>query len=88
MFYIYVLQSLEDDTYYVGYTKDVGKRLNTHNQGKVKYTKGHLPYKLIYTEEYKTIKDAKDREIEIKSTKNIKYFLRKHVGSPDRQKNS
>jgi putative endonuclease len=88
MFYIYVLQSLKDDTYYVGYTKDVSQRLNTHNRGKVKYTKAHLPYKLIYTEEYKTIKNAKTREIEIKSLKNIKYFLRKHVGSPDRKKNS
>jgi len=84
MFYIYVLQSLKDDTFYVGYTKDVKKRLNIHNLGKVRYTKGHLPYKLIYTEEFKTVKNAKSREIEIKTLKNIKYFLNKQVGSPDR----
>jgi predicted GIY-YIG superfamily endonuclease len=85
MFYTYVLQSQEDDTYYVGYTKDVKKRLQNHNLGKVRYTKGHLPYKLIYTEEYKSIKEAKAREIEIKTVKNIKYFLKKQMGSPDRQ---
>ena len=83
MYYIYVLQSLEDDTYYVGYTRAVRKRLRMHNTGKVRYTKGHLPYKLIYTEECKTMKDAKAREITIKSLKNIKYFLKKQMGSPD-----
>ena len=87
MFYIYVLQSLIDNTYYVGYTKDVKKRLKTHNSGKVRYTKGHLPYKLVYTEECKSIKLAKDREKEIKTLKNIKCFLKKQVGSPDKYKN-
>ncbi len=84
MFYIYVLQSLADDTFNVGYTKDVNSRLKVHNLGKVRYTKGHIPYKLIYTEELKTIKDAKAREIEIKTLKKIKFFLKKQMGSPDR----
>jgi len=87
MFYTYVLQSLRDHTYYVGYTKDVNKRLNTHNLGKVRYTKGHFPYKLIYTEEYKSMKDAKAREREIKTFKNMRYFLKKQMGSPDRHPN-
>lgn len=83
MFYIYVLQSLSDATYYIGYTKDIKKRLKTHNLGKVRYTKGYLPYELIYTEECDTVKTAKAREIEIKTLKNIKYFLKRQMGSPD-----
>lgn len=83
MFYIYVLQSLEDGTCYVGYTKDMTLRLKSHNLGKVRYTKGHLPYKLVYTEAYTTIKDAKSREKEIKTLKNTRGFLKKQTGSPD-----
>jgi predicted GIY-YIG superfamily endonuclease len=29
---------------------DADKRLKEHNQGKNRYTKGHLPWKIIYTE--------------------------------------
>ena len=83
MFYTYILQSKKDETHYVGYTANLQKRLKIHNQGKVKYTKGHLPYTVIYFEEYSSKKEAKDREKIIKSTKNIKYFLKKHAGSPD-----
>ncbi len=84
MFYIYVLQSLKDETFYVGYTKDVTQRLKSHNLGKVRYTKGHLPYKLVYTETYITIGEAKSREKEIKTLKNTQGFLKKQTGSPDR----
>ena len=38
------------------------KRLHIHNAGKVRYTKGHIPYKLHYFEKYPTRKEAAARE--------------------------
>lgn len=84
MYSVYVLQSLKDDTYYVGYSSDIKRRLHEHNLGKVRYTKGHLPYRVVYCEEYESLRSAKAREIKIKASKNISYFLKK-MGSPDRQ---
>ena len=46
MFYAYILKSLKDQTYYYGSTEDLQDRIKSHNAGKVKYTKGHRPYKL------------------------------------------
>ena len=33
-YYVYILQSQVDDSYYIGYTKDLNKRLFKHNQAK------------------------------------------------------
>ena len=44
--FVYLLQC-SDDTLYCGVTKDLTKRLNTHNEGKgAKYTRGRLPVEL------------------------------------------
>lgn len=44
--FVYLLQC-SDDSLYCGVTKDVIKRLNTHNEGKgAKYTRGRLPVEL------------------------------------------
>lgn len=48
--YVYVLESLKDQTRYVGLSEDPKKRLKAHNEGQSKYTKGHKPYRLIYQE--------------------------------------
>ncbi len=56
MFYAYILKSLKDGTYYKGSTDNLQKRIKQHNSGKVKYTKGHLPYQLHYFEEFETLK--------------------------------
>ena len=49
--------------YYVGSTSDIGRRLQEHQSGRgADFTKGHLPVKLVYTEEYHTIEEAYKRE--------------------------
>jgi putative endonuclease len=46
---VYVLQSLLNNWFYIGMTsKDPRFRLLEHNSGKNKYTRLHLPYKLVY----------------------------------------
>lgn len=48
MYYVYILQSLKDDSYYTGFTTDVESRLKTHNSGSVVYTSTKLPFKLVW----------------------------------------
>lgn len=56
-----------DRTFYIGYTTDVHKRVKTHNDGKgAKYTKGRLPVKLIWYEEYEDKSSAMRREYQLK----------------------
>ncbi len=82
MYYIYILQSLKDPSYYIGYSSNVESRLKQHNQGKSKFTKGHRPYRVIHTESFQTKKEAKSKEQFIKRFKNIKKYL-EMIGSPD-----
>jgi len=69
MFYTYILKSLRNGSYYVGSCKDIGKRFNLHNAGKVKSTKRYIPWELVHREEYKTLSKARKREMQIKSWK-------------------
>ncbi len=66
MFYVYILEC-SDHTLYTGYTTNIDNRLKCHNAGKgAKYTRSRLPVKLVYTEEFKTKKEAMSREWRIK----------------------
>jgi putative endonuclease len=51
-FFVYILQSEIDESYYVGSCGDLGERLRRHNEGRSLYTKTKLPWKLVYTEEH------------------------------------
>lgn len=64
--YCYILLC-SDETLYCGYTNDLVKRVNIHNQGKgAKYTRRRIPVKLVYSEEFKTKSEALKREHQIK----------------------
>ena len=64
--YTYIVKC-SDDTYYTGWTTDLEKRLNAHNQRRgAKYTKPRLPVHLVYWEYFKTQSLAQKREWEIK----------------------
>lgn len=72
MFYIYILQSVNFGTYYIGSTKDVSERLRKHNTGKVKSTKHKNPWEVVYQESFVTLSDARKRELYLKSLKSRK----------------
>lgn len=62
-----------DKSLYTGYTVDIEKRLITHNEGNgAKYTRGRLPVRLVYHEEYEDRSDALKREHAIKKLTKIK----------------
>ena len=67
MFYVYVLYSKNFTRHYTGMAIDVLKRLKQHNLMQNKSTKAYVPWKLIYTEEFKTRKEARIREKYLKS---------------------
>lgn len=62
MFYTYVLESIKDGNRYIGFTKDLKKRLDFHNRGLIKSTSSRVNFKLIYFEACINIKDAISRE--------------------------
>lgn len=47
-FYVYALITESSGLIYVGMARDPDKRLIEHNKGKSKFTKGHMPWKLIF----------------------------------------
>lgn len=66
MNYTYILEC-SDKSYYTGWTNNLEKRIEMHNQGKgAKYTKVRRPVKLVYVETFETRQEAMSREYAIK----------------------
>jgi putative endonuclease len=73
VYYTYILQC-SDQTLYVGSTNDLEHRIHAHNNLKsgAHYTKIRRPVTLVYSESYATLRQALQRECEIKSWKKEK----------------
>lgn len=79
-FYIYILYSLHDEGFYIGYTTDLKLRLIKHAKGEVIATKFRRPLKLIHYEFFINQKDALAREEFLKSgygRKQLKEVLKR-----------
>jgi putative endonuclease len=68
MYYVYILLSLKDNNFYVGFSSDLQRRLAEHKNGKVKSTKNRLPFKLLCYEAYVFKQEAEKREKYLKSS--------------------
>ncbi|MEK7608687.1 MAG: GIY-YIG nuclease family protein [Patescibacteria group bacterium] len=66
MFYVYVLKSRRDGRLYIGSTNNLPRRLDEHNQGRVKSTRPRMPLDLVYYEAYLVEEDARVREGNLK----------------------
>jgi len=66
MFYVYLIQSKQDDSLYIGKTCDLKRRFKEHNEGKSQATKFKAPFKLVYYEAYSVEQDADKRERQLK----------------------
>lgn len=80
MKYVYVIESISDQTWYTGIAIDPKARLKEHNAGKNRFTKDHLPWKLIYTELHEDWTAARTKEKYLKSAAGKKW-LRKYFDS-------
>lgn len=66
MNYTYIVKC-SDGTFYIGWTNDLTRRMEAHNQGRgAKYTKARRPVTLIYYETFETKEEAMKREYAIK----------------------
>ena len=74
MFYTYVIRSKKNGRLYTGYTNNLRKRFNEHNDRKSEYTKYRGPYELVYYEACMDQKDARSRELYLKSGKGKLYL--------------
>jgi len=72
--YVYVLRSLKDKKFYVGFSKDLRKRLELHNNGLVRSTKARRPFELVYWEGCLNQADATRREKYLKSSWGKRYI--------------
>lgn len=66
MNYTYIVKC-KDDTLYTGWTNQLEKRMDDHNNGRgAKYTRARRPITLVYYEEFATKEEALKREYAIK----------------------
>jgi len=83
MYNVYVLLSLKDGCYYIGYTADLEKRYKQHKSGFVRSTKDRRPLKLICFEAYMVKEDAYKREKYLKSSDGKKELKIRLKGALD-----
>lgn len=76
MAWVYILQSDVNDRFYIGSTNDLEQRLIEHNSGQSGYTKFTRPFKLVFSQEYKTLNEARKIEYKLKSFKSRKIIER------------
>ena len=76
-YYVYMLKSTnKNNQTYVGYTKNLSKRIRLHNSGKgAKFTRGRK-WKLIYKEKYTTKNQAISREYYIKNNRKLRNSIK------------
>jgi putative endonuclease len=75
-FCTYILRSVVDDSYYIGYTHDIEKRVAEHNAGLSKYTSKKMPWILVYKEYYNSKTEAIKRERFLKKQRNKEFYQR------------
>jgi putative endonuclease len=90
MFYVYILQSQLNNSFYKGSTNDILRRVKEHNDGTVPSTIRYLPWDLVWYTEKKFRSEALNLERKLKnlSVKRTIEFIKKYpseknVGGPD-----
>ena len=73
-YYVYILKCSDGKNYY-GSTNNLLFRLKRHKEGLVKSTKGRLPVRLIYFEEYPNKDEAFKREKQLKGGRTRKKTI-------------
>ena len=73
---VYIIQSLKDDSFYIGYTTDIKRRIEEHNSGNTRYSSKKRPWVLVYAENFDNKHDALIRERFLKKQKNRQFYLK------------
>ena len=87
MYYVYILRSEVNQSFYKGSTDDLERRLSEHNSGKEKSTSRYRPWTLVWHTTKSTRSEAVILERKLKnitSRKKTLDFIERHaVGGPD-----
>ena len=78
-YYVYLIISKSSNRYtsYVGYTKNLKKRLSLHNKSKgAKFTRGRV-WKLIFSRKYSSKNVAMSEEYRLKKNYKFRYKIKK-----------
>ena len=67
--FIYILESQRNGRYYIGSTNDLGRRLIEHNGSKTKSLRYLRPLKVVFSQEFATIGEARTWEMRLKRLK-------------------
>ncbi|KKU11400.1 MAG: GIY-YIG nuclease superfamily protein [Parcubacteria group bacterium GW2011_GWB1_45_7] len=68
MYFVYILENQNDKFWYIGYTSNLERRILEHQHGKGgRTTSIKNDWHLIYSESYLNNKDARGRELFLKS---------------------
>ncbi len=57
-YFTYIIKSKIEETYYIGETDDLNRRLILHNEGNTISTKAYIPWELVYFEKFNTKTEA------------------------------
>ena len=79
-FYTYVLLSLKDNKYYIGWTVDIKHRFLMHSKGLVEATKNRRPFTLVYYEACLSREGAIKREKSLKTGFGRSYLKKRLIG--------
>jgi predicted GIY-YIG superfamily endonuclease len=78
MYYVYILQSIINGSYYTGSTKDLKSRVIKHNNGEVTYSAKKRPWKLVWYCAFPTKHQAIAFEMYLKQGSGF-AFAKKHL---------
>jgi putative endonuclease len=75
-FYVYIVKSQADSSYYIGYSANLDDRLRKHNEANTGYTSRKRPWALVYWEQYESKREAMKRERFLKNQKSREFIER------------
>ncbi|MGI8893810.1 MAG: GIY-YIG nuclease family protein [Bacteroidia bacterium] len=58
-YFVYVLRSEKDGSFYIGHTNNLDDRIIRHNSGRSLSTKAKKPWELMYKEEFESRGEAR-----------------------------
>jgi putative endonuclease len=77
MFYVYILESMKNSEFYTGFTNDLKRRVEEHNNKLNVSTKHGVPWKVIYYEACVNKDDAERREKYLKTSQGRRLMKRR-----------
>ncbi len=66
-FWVYLITNRNDSVLYIGMTNDLARRMSEHRSGEFQgFAAQYRCHKLLYYEQYRDVRDAIDREKQLK----------------------